>query len=215
MWSRTTKNPSKMGFLCPTYALKMSQINQKITQCQFKMKTVELLYDNFDLTKLLFFQVWTIGAPTYGSNFPHIPCGWWVVRTYKERDMTETYIGINTDIFIYTIKSYFDSRFFHDRWDEKINKGDGNFCKILKNHVFLNSTVASLMQTLQPRTCITIHLSFAICSHKSILHSLRTWASLYLCYKDISEGKKWKQCCSCKQINRTVLKPNSWCQRWM
>lgn len=107
--------------------------------------------------------------------------------------MTETWESIiNTDIFIYTIKSYFDSHFFHDRQNEKINKGDGNIFKVLKNNVLLNSTVASLMQALQSRMCITIHLSFAICSHKSILHSLRIWASLYLCYKDISEGKRMK-----------------------
>lgn len=101
-------------------------------------------------------------------------------------------MGINTDIFIYTIKSCFDSHFFHDRWNEKINKGEGNSCKVLKNHVLLSSSVASLMQALQSRTCITIHLSFAIWSHKSILHSLRIWASLYLCYEDVLEGKRMK-----------------------
>lgn len=110
-----------------------------------------------------------------------------IQRKRDDRDM-----GINTDIFIYIIKSYFDSHFFHNSWDEKINKGDGNLCKVLKNHVLLNSTVASLMQALQSRTCITIHLSFAICSHKSILHSLTIWASLYLCYKEVSEGKRMK-----------------------
>lgn len=67
-----------MDFLCSPYALNVpSKLKDHPMPIQNEKCGAFLWL--FWSHKTIIFQVWTIWASTYGSNFPHFPGGWGVV----------------------------------------------------------------------------------------------------------------------------------------